>query len=429
MIHDGSCECMMGSVDLFSTPPTQTSILQRSKVEFHPVANVSDSGPIEFYISPCDEDYFDLSDHTLELQCKIVKLDGTSLPADAHVGFVNHPLHSLFSQVDVHLNEKLITIPSNTYPYKAYLEKFLTYGPHARKSQFSCELFVKDSAGKMDAVDGTNKGLNERSGYTKESKSVTLRGSLHVELFRQERFLINKCNLRIKLIPHDRKFYIMGKEDGYKVKIESARLEVMKVKMNPSVLNDHSLRIMKSTVKYPVRRSEIKSFSIPSGNLSTVKESLFSGQVPRRLIIGLLDSKAVTGDVKKNPFNFQHFSLNYLCCHVNGDRIPNRALTPDFTNGNFVRAYETLFTGMGIRNEDKSVEVRRVEYAEGYTLYILRLCAGEADSIAYDLVQNGTVRLEMKFKTPLPTTVTALVYAEFDNIIEIDRDRNVILDY
>ena len=221
----------------------------------------------------------------------------------------------------------------------------------------------------------------------------------------------------------------MGDEDGYKVKIESARLDLMKVKMNPSVLNDHSLTITKNTVKYPIRRSEIKSFSIPTGNLSTVKESLFSGQVPRRLIIGLLDSKAVTGDVKKNPFNFQHFSLSYLCCHVNGNRIPNRALTPDFANGNFVRAYETLFSGLGIRNEDKAVDIRRVEYAQGYTLYILRLCAGEPDSIAYDLVQNGTVRLEMKFETPLPTTVTALVYAEYDNIIEIDRDRNVILDY
>ena len=173
MIHDGSCECMTGSVDLFSTPPTQTSILQRSKVEFHPVANVSDSGPIEFYISPCDEDYFDLSDHSLELQCKIVKLDGAPIGADAKVAFVNHPLHSLFSQVDVHLNEKLITIPSDTYPYKAYLEKFLSYGPHSRKSQFSCELFSKDTAGKMDAIDGGNKGFNERSEYTNESKSVT----------------------------------------------------------------------------------------------------------------------------------------------------------------------------------------------------------------------------------------------------------------
>ena len=95
----------MGSVDLFSTPPTQTSVMKRTTIEFHPIANVGDDGPIEFYIPPSDEDYLDLSFHTLELRCKIVKADGTDIPADAPVGFVNYPLHALFSQVDVFLNE------------------------------------------------------------------------------------------------------------------------------------------------------------------------------------------------------------------------------------------------------------------------------------------------------------------------------------
>ena len=46
-----------------------------------------------------------------------------------------------------------------------------------------------------------------------------------------------------------------------------------------------------------------------------------------------------------------------------------------------------------------------------------------------DLVQNGSVRLEMKFKKAVVETPTALVYAEYDNLLEIDRDRSVILHY
>ena len=418
----------MGSVDLFSTPPTQTSVMKRTTIEFHPIANVGDDGPIEFYIPPSDEDYLDLSSHTLELRCKIVKADGTDIPADAPVGFVNYPLHALFSQVDVFLNEKLISIASNTYPYKAYLEKLLSYNSHAKKSQFSCELYAKDTAGKMDAADNTNKGFEERQTFTEKSKVVTLRGSLHLELLRQERLLLNKCNMRIKLTPHNKAFYLMCDKNEYKVKLEAARFELTKLKMNPAVLNDHNMALMKSNAKYPIRRSEIKTFSIPQGNMQTVKESLFSGQVPRRLIIGLLDSQALAGDVTKNPFNFQHFNLNYLCAHVDGDRVPNRPLTPDYTNGHFIRAYESLFTGIGIKNEDKSVDIRRVEFHRGYTVYVLHLCPGEPDSMAYDFVQNGTVRLEMKFATALTQTTSCIVYAEFENILEVDRNRNVILD-
>jgi hypothetical protein len=34
----------------------------------------------------------------------------------------------------------------------------------------------------------------------------------------------------------------------------------------------------------------------------------------------------------------------------------------------------------------------------------------------------------MKFATALPHTVTVVAYAEFENIIEIDRNRNAVLD-
>ena len=79
MWHVGSCECTMGSVDLFSTPLTQTSIMKRSTLEFHPIANVGDEGPIEFYFPPSDEDHLDLNSHTLELRYKIVNSDGSDL--------------------------------------------------------------------------------------------------------------------------------------------------------------------------------------------------------------------------------------------------------------------------------------------------------------------------------------------------------------
>ena len=37
--------------------------------------------------------------------------------------------------------------------------------------------------------------------------------------------------------------------------------------------------------------------------------------------------------------------------------------------------------------------------------------------------------LEMNFGTSLPHTINVIVYAEFDNIVEINNNRNIQFDY
>ena len=39
------------------------------------------------------------------------------------------------------------------------------------------------------------------------------------------------------------------------------------------------------------------------------------------------------------------------------------------------------------------------------------------------------LRLALKFANELRHTVTVIAFAEFDNVIELDRDRNVLLDF
>ena len=86
---------------------------------------------------------------------------GTDLAADTPVAPVNNWLHSLFSQVDVYLNDTLVTPSSNTYPFCAYVDNVLSYGDEAKNTQLTSQLWYKDTAGHMDAttVDGCKTGL------------------------------------------------------------------------------------------------------------------------------------------------------------------------------------------------------------------------------------------------------------------------------
>ena len=51
------------------------------------------------------------------------------------------------------------------------------------------------------------------------------------------------------------------------------------------------------------------------------------------------------------------------------------------------------------------------------------------DDDHYPLIKHGNLRLEMNFNEALTNTTNVIVYAEFDNIIEISGNRSVQFDY
>lgn len=431
MMHDTSCECSVGGADFFNTPPTQTSIIKRTTIDLHPTGNTTDEGPLEFFASAPDEEYTALILHTLEIKAKIKKAaDGSAIVGDDKVGLVNFPLHSMFSQIDVYMNGQLVTGANNTYSHLVAIEKLLTYSKDVFKTQMSSELCVIDTPGKMDHLT-ENEGLTKRSEYSALSQTFTMRGSLHVPILRQERYVLNKVSLKIVLVPNSKKFYFMcaaAKADEYKLYIESARMEIVRLKMNPSLMIEHDKMLQTKNAVYPIRRGEIKTFSIPTGSMQATKENLYTGKLPRRLVVAMVESAAFSGDVTKNPFNFQHFGLNYLCAYVDGERYPTRALQPDFAGKNYMDAFQSIYDGTGMRNDNQSLVFTRDSYAEGYTLFVIQLSPGEPDSATYDLTQRGNIRIEMKFKEALTKTITTIVYAEYDDQLEIDRDRNIYVE-
>ena len=57
------------------------------------------------------------------------------------------------------------------------------------------------------------------------------------------------------------------------------------------------------------------------------------------------------------------------------------------------------------------------------------LMADLGDEENFHLMRQGSVWLVLKFSQALATTVTVVVYAEFENVIEIVRNRKVIFDF
>lgn len=432
-IHSGSEECTKSELDLFTIGPTQTSIEKSLYIEVPPLTALTESAPLDFFIAGNGEDYMDLNNTLLYLTCKITKDDNTNIPLTAEVGLVNYPIAAIFSQLDVVLGDRLISQSNNCYPYRAFIESVLNYSEDTLATQFSTGLFYKDTAGEHESADleGNNQGFIERANLTRGSRKLDLLGHLHTDLFFQEKLLLNGVDIKIKLTRNKDPFCLMtdDADSNYKLQILSASLFVKKVRVSPGVRLGHAEALLTCNAKYPVDRVSMKVFSIPRGSRVTNQENLFLGQLPKQVIIGLVDNDAFSGAYNKNPFNFKHYDINFAALYLDGEQNPTKPFQPNFEDGNCVREYMSLVQTAGKHMKDRSLLINRVEYARGYTLFAFDLTPDQEGGDHYSLIKTGNLRAEFRFARPLPTTVNMIVYGVFDNVIEINHRRNVLYDY
>ena len=123
MDMSSSVPCTKSELDIFASPPFQTAIEDGEWIEYHPVTHITANSPIQFHIAGNSDYYLDLAQSYLHVTVKLKKTDGSAIVDAEKVGPVNLLLHSLFAEVEVSLNEKIITPSNNTYPYRSYLEK------------------------------------------------------------------------------------------------------------------------------------------------------------------------------------------------------------------------------------------------------------------------------------------------------------------
>ena len=442
MFTQGQCECIKSELDLFSTPPLNTSMEKGNEVEFRPISTLTSEGPIEFNVSPTDEDYLDVGRTKLYLQATIRKdtadAKNQRVVAADRVAPINLWMHSLFSQVDIKLNGTLITPSVNTYPYRAYLETLLSYGTEAKDGQLAMQGWYQDTSDKFNtttvAGDDGNKGFRDRHALvTDQADAVEFLGRLHCDLFQQDRYLPNGVEMNVKLIRSSDLFNIIGHTVAgttYKVHIEKAVLIVRRVTVNPSISVEHNKLLNSgSNAKYPLRRAVVNTFTIPQGTLSKVQDNIIQGQLPRRVVLGMVKNVNYNGSLTTNPFDFDHFNTNFLALYVEGEPVPSQPYKPKFDNKQYLRSYLSLYEGTGMLNDDRGNHISRKDYPNGYMLHVFDLTADMAEGQHMDPIKHGSLRVEIHFEQALTDPLNVILYCEYDNNLQIDRARNVVTDF
>ena len=140
-----------------------------------------------------------------------------------------------------------------------------------------------------------------------------------------------------------------GEGGGYPsvVKIDVAKVSVRTTQLLLVITNDLNQTIAQKQAKFPARMVEVKTFTINTGLRLKIKDHLFHGQLPKRLVFCLLVTNAeFNGRYTSNSFTFRHFRLSKLDVSCNGRYIYGRPFEPNFTDDQYLRYYMSLYQAL-----------------------------------------------------------------------------------
>lgn len=419
-------------IDLFSVPATQVAIERAFWEEIHLKHTLTDSGPFEFHI-PAQPQYLDFTKNYLYIELDIVTSNGSQISNlfDENnallVGPINLLGKTLFKQVKVYLNNKTCFDSGDTYAFVSYVETELNYGSDAKRTHLLTSLYARDDYMKMNTLQNT--GLVKRSSRFGMGGTVQIMSPIQCDIFNQEKLMLSHTDLRIELHRNTDDFCLMSEENNYKISMKKLSWFVRKVDIASSLALSIENFLTKSSAKYPIRRVLCKTFNIDRNSQDTPHLIVSNGQVPRRLIVTFVDRKAFFGNFNLNPFCFMPYNLREITVTTGGFTFPKTPIELNFTTGKYVHGYVNLLEALGLAQMDRGNSLTLNEFANGYFFHAVDLTADNNDGLAWDLIQEGTCTVRVIFREVLQNDIKMLCFLEYDNLLTIDKNRNVFLDF
>ena len=384
-------------------------------MEYRPSTTLESSEVLDINI-PASEDMTDLSNTFLSVQASIRDKDGKELAAVDVVSLEPGFANCLFEQADFFLNGVNIAQATNLYHHQAYIEDLLYKPPHP-----------------IDIGAGWD---TEEELKTRAKGKFDLYFRLHNRLCNQDKLLIGNVPILLRLTRNSDSFGLTvpagTTTTKYSLKLHDLCVHVKRVKVYPDVSLGISSALEKASCRYFVTRNEMKGFVLTTGSSSYNFEGVFSGILPKRMIVLFISNESLNGDIKTGLFEYENFKLKQITANVNGFPVPTIAYTPDFDKKLCMREFVSLFR---FTNQDEGVPQTALTYKKfisDKTMFAFDLSPDGSlgrESGTLSLIKRGNIKLEIKFDAAPNKAVHMLVLGQFDSLIEIDSARNVKLDY
>ncbi len=449
-IIPGSAGVRSPELNLFKVPPTDISITSRKKVLINPFN--TGINPVDFQIDP-QSGFVDLNQSYFELELRLVKRDGTPLTAvaDSTILPANNGAHTLIRQVNMRLNNTLMSPQTDTYHYKAFIDNVLNYDRKDGEDILAAEGWYNGldppAALTADELDLTHADFlalplkDQKTVRKMKAEYATLVGQPkiyrfkpRVEAFYLSKLLVPGVQMAFQFYFNDPALFMIRYVGADALRLTQAdlrmRFVMCQVQLNISIERELLLKQERGVVSYPTVRSEIRTYNLPADERVRELDNPFQGRIPNLLIVGLVSANSFNGTAGTNPFRFQKFNLHSIKQMIRGEEYPYETLELVHNASSLdIRGYHRWLEATQCLRKGKGNMLRPDEWGEGHacTLFAFDNAAnGFLHSAVLNPRLHGELRLVLNFGANPGENIVALLYAEFENLLEVDRNKAVL---
>jgi hypothetical protein len=411
--YSNKMSCAKTELCIFDTALPQIVIENASFEEIFPINTITGKNlvDIEFNIVGSSTDYLDLNDTLLFVELKATGSEGKDLEAAADVTPSNYFFHTLFKDVVLSFNNERVEGGNNIYSHKALIETIMNYNNDTKSINL--------------ASIGYNSDAEERKKWIVLSKRFSMCGSLQLDFFDQPKYLIPGVNVHLRLQRNKSEFCLKSTDKPH-LQILDTKLFVRRVKVDPSVLIAHQVGLSTKNAIYPIRKTELVSYSLPKGTMSFYKDQIFGDlRLPKFVLITFQHTDQFNGVYTAEASTYHHLDVTSLTLSRNNDF--RESYTQDFKNNKYVTTYVTsIIRNMGHLDKNLNNGITMKTFKDTYPFFTFVL-APDFDIHQAQLPKQGNLRLDIKFDTALVKASSLLIYGVFDSDIQINKNRTIFI--
>lgn len=411
-----------------------------------------------------DKSFINLNESELVVEYKYVDKDGNDYPndvaADANIRrqyAESQILHSLWKSVEVRIhNEDVNSKVSTQYYRKAHLDNILSKNKEQQILLEETQHYEKDVI--MDQAIPNDTKLNAIPAAILTSKKMRLlrankksgrfivRGRPQHFLFEQRKRIIPHCQLEFTFTKANKDVYYKSFDDAGQtgsIKIMRMYMIIQRQIVTPEYYRRIQSVLIQRPAKYPlVNRTEMRYHNIPVGTTTYQALAVFSGLTPKKMVVGFMPGPNFQGTRTTSGLNFQPCQVHEIYTEKNGFKVPSNG----YSNLNFGTA---LATGSALKpymalkalgkQQDPPVELN-ISYSDfcmnGYCLFVFDYTPDMKEEKNNDNTMSPTntspINLNVVFdtdQTGIPEALHMVMYASFDSLLDIDRDRRVTFNW
>ena len=331
------------------------------------------------------------------------------------VTHVNNILHSIFSNVEVYIDNQQIFNSNGLYAHKSYISYNFKGAFSEYKGVLHCEGYdYEEFPDEILEAPLSEPFFTRRRKMLSRPDGFMLFGKLGVEFFSTSDLLYPNMKIGLRLIRARPNFYMISDNPNVSLGIVDCSLYTRRIALKDDFHKKRMDMLAYTPVEFNYLETLAKAFIIPARQNQFTQENIFNNAPVRRIAIAMNTNSAFTGSYTENPFWYEQFDPKQIIILRGGQPIV------DFDAADNCRLYVTTMKAMNFQDDIPSIPIDKIK--NHYVLvFDLTSMQDATENCHYSELVGEPSRLELNFTFPLEHVTELIVLRKQMSSVAVDK--------